>query len=184
MRSQILNLPSDTVAPLLLGMKLSVKTPEGIIAGFIVETESYDSKDPASHTFKGPNIRNRSMFMQPGTLYVYLSYGLHNCLNIVCGKSDGQAVLIRSIEPVAGIDIMQQRRRQTDLIKLTNGPAKLTQALAITLSDDGIQIGHKVMLTSGFEPDKITQTTRVGITKAVNDQRRYYVTDNPYVSVR
>lgn len=137
MNSNILRLSSTELGPRLLGMKLRVKSNDFLCEGYIVEAESYSLNHPASHTYKGQTIRNASMFKPPGTVYVYLSYGLHNCMNIVCGDSDGQAVLIRALEPLASLDVMRLRRKRDRNEGLTNGPAKLTQAQGITMSDDG-----------------------------------------------
>jgi DNA-3-methyladenine glycosylase len=170
-------------APALLGWKLSCQSPEGMVSGYIVETEAYRSDDPASHTFKGKNARNSVMFGPPGGVYVYLSYGLHYCMNIVAGTDgQGEAVLIRALEPIEGIELMMHRRRITNVLQLTSGPAKLTQALGVTLADNGLALGERLRLEPGKNVTDIVKTTRVGITKAADKPWRFYEADNPYIS--
>ena len=130
-----------SAAPALLGYKIIYESPEGITSGYIVETEAYHSDDPASHSFPGLNKRNSSLFKQAGTVYVYFTYGLHFCVNIVTGElAMVRQCLIRAIEPVDGIELMMKRRRLHKLADLTNGPAKLTQAMDINRSVDGTNI--------------------------------------------
>lgn len=170
-------------AKALLGWKLVHDTPEGRIAGFIVETEAYTQDDPASHTFRGPTQRNAAMFEEAGTVYVYFTYGMHYCVNIVCGhKGYGEGVLIRALQPVEGIEKMQHKRGLDAVSMLTNGPAKLTQALGITRELTGSVIGSKLHLEAGFAPEMVTQTKRVGISKAREHPWRFYVSNNPYIS--
>lgn len=167
----------------LLGWKLVHDTPKGRTAGYIVETEAYDMHDPASHSFGGPRPRNSPMYQEAGTIYVYLIYGIHYCVNIVTGAKDqGQAVLIRALEPIEGTKLMKQRRAVAKDHELTNGPAKLVQALGITPKLNGHRLGHTLRLEPGKPVPAITQTTRVGISKAVDHPWRFYITDSPYVS--
>jgi DNA-3-methyladenine glycosylase len=156
-------------------------------AGRIVEVEAYlGTDDPAAHSFKGPTKRNATMWGEPGHLYVYFSYGMHWCCNPVCG--DGRAVLIRALAPVAGIDVMRadrpKARRDVDL---TNGPARLTQALGITGVDDGADLvtGDRgiVIVDDGTPPpEHPVVTRRIGITKAADEPWRFYVPGEQHVS--
>jgi DNA-3-methyladenine glycosylase len=186
-KREFLEQDTVTIARMLLGMCL-VSLCSGIrTSGIIVETEAYLSGDPASHAFLGPNSRNEAMFEGSGIAYIYLIYGLHLCLNVVTGpKGVGEAVLIRALHPVEGIEEMQQRRGIKDEYKLCNGPAKLVQALGITkdlnfhdltrpplfIEEDQSRAGYEI-LTSG----------RIGIVKAKEDQLRFFL-DSPYVSRR
>jgi len=169
----------------LLGCKLVHQTPEGITSGTIVETEAYTSEDPASHTFRGQTKRNKVMFGPAGYAYIYFTYGMHYCFNIVTGPiGSGQGVLIRALEPVDGIELMKARRGMNDERQLTNGPAKLVQAMGITKSDYGANLldSGKLRVEPGIKPKKVTQTTRIGIGQAVDHPWRFYTTGNPYVS--
>jgi DNA-3-methyladenine glycosylase len=170
-------------AKALLGWKLVHETPVGRVAGYIVETEAYNQDDPASHTYRGMTNRNAAMFQEAGSIYVYFTYGMHYCVNIVCGpKGRGEGVLLRALEPVEGLEIMKQRRGIDTEKLLTNGPAKITQALAITKDMGGSVLGDKLHLEAGFKPELITQTGRVGISKAREQEWRFYVSDNPFIS--
>jgi DNA-3-methyladenine glycosylase len=160
-----------TVARNLLGKKIVRKIGRYEISGIITETEAYRHKDdPASHAFTKITDRNRVMFEQVGMAYVYFTYGMHFCFNIVARspKAKAGAVLIRAIVPEKGIDIMQKNRGNVDLKNLTNGPAKLAQALEITKKDYGVDLTKKLKLyiTEGKKPKKITSSTRIGISKA------------------
>jgi len=145
------------------------------VGGRIVEVEAYHQDDPASHSFRGPTPRNRVMFGPAGHLYVYRSYGIHWCANIVCGDvGTGAAVLLRALEPTHGLDTMRARRGLTDERLLCSGPGRLTQALGLTGADDGASL-----LDAPFEllppdgPTTVQRTTRVGITQAVEQPWRY-----------
>lgn len=168
----------------LLGWKLIHKTAEGIASGYIVETEAYHQDDLASHSYGGERNRNAPMFRAAGTIYVYFTYGTHYCVNIVAGPAGrGEAVLIRALEPVGGIELMKKRRGSDVKTQLTNGPAKLVQALGITKAQNGTMIhAGPLRLESGFVPDEIRQTARVGISKAMAEPWRFYIANNPFVS--
>lgn len=175
-----------TAARQLLGWKLVHHTPEGTTAGFIVETEAYTMNDPASHSFVGRTARTAPMFGRAGTLYIYFIYGKHYCVNIVCGPPGvAEAVLIRALEPTEGLTLMQQRRGTQNQRQLTNGPARLAQAMAIGPAHNGelLQQGS-VRLEPGIQGSEVTQTTRIGITKATHQPWRFYLTGNAYISKR
>ena len=178
--------PADLLAPLLLNKLLA--TGDGRM-GRIVEVEAYAGDDPASHAFRGRTARNDTMFGPAGHLYVYFTYGMHWCANAVCGQDgEGTAVLLRALEPVTGLDLMWQARpRARSERELCSGPARLTQALGITGSEDGVDLarGAVRILEDGTPPpaDPVV-TTRVGITRAVEVPWRWYVPGNPHVSRR
>lgn len=173
-----------TAAQGLLGWKLVHESSEGVTSGYIVETEAYSMEDPASHTYRGETIRNRAMFQEAGTVYVYFTYGMHYCANIVTGaKGHGQGVLLRALEPVDGIELMTRRRGLSDTARLTNGPAKLVQAMGITKEHNGTHLDRgRLRLEPGIRPSEIIQTTRIGIKKAVDQPWRFYIKDNAFVS--
>lgn len=171
------------VAVDLLGCLLVHETPEGVASGVIVETEAYRPDDPACHAYKGPTMRNRNIFGPPGTAYVYLSYGTHQLLNVVCeDEGVGSAVLLRALRPVEGIEIMARRRGRTD--GLCSGPGKLTQALGVVATADGTNLTEgPLVIAAGREPEgEIVSTTRIGITRGVDLPWRYLVLGEPDVS--
>lgn len=188
-------LPSaEVVAPLLLGHYLVRVTPEGIYGGRIVETEAYLAHDPACHAYKRESPRNRSMWGAPGHAYVYQIYGMHYCFNAVCQeKGTAEAVLVRAIDSLFGVDEMQARRG-TDEANLTNGPAKLCSALQIGRALDGIDIcSQDSELIIARNPDlqafitacgPVIQTTRIGITQAADWPLRWYLDGSRAVSKR
>jgi DNA-3-methyladenine glycosylase len=167
--------PADRAAPQLLGWHLR-STVGGVLTEVsLIEVEAYSPDDPASHAFNGIRPRNAAMFGPPGTLYVYRSYGIHWCANIVVGDdTTGAAVLVRAGTAVVGIDQMVNRRgRESDLL---NGPGKLTQALAIDLSHNGIDLfsaDSPILLTPGEAPATIRATPRIGISKAIERHWRF-----------
>lgn len=185
MNKDLLLKDSLKVAKSLLGYILVHETKDDITSGIIVETEAYHQDDPASHTYRGQTARNAVMFGPPGFAYVYFTYGMHYCFNVVTGpQGSGQAVLIRALEPVEGIELMKQRRGMDAELQLTNGPAKLVQAMGITKADYGANLLNKskLRLKPGPKPAKITQTTRIGIKQATDKPWRFYITGNPYIS--
>ncbi|MGI0017350.1 MAG: DNA-3-methyladenine glycosylase [Nitrosotalea sp.] len=164
------------VAKDLLGKTLVRKIDGNIISGVITETEAYRYKDdPASHTYGGMTERNKAMFGQVGRAYVYFTYGMHYCVNAVARSTDYEAgaVLIRSLVPKKGINFMSKQRKIHDISNLTNGPAKLTQALKITKKEYGEDLTKRSSLyvTDGLEIKKseILSRPRIGIKKA-NDK--------------
>ena len=176
--------PSE-VAPELLG-KLLVRSDGRVLR--IVETEAYAPDDPASHTFRGETPRNRVMFGPPGRLYVYFSYGVHWCANLVCGPVGfGSAVLLRAGEPVSGIGLMQAARGRSALKQISNGPGKLAQAMGVDKAFNGMSVtgGDRVVVKDdGFVPDEILACPRIGISKAVDAPLRYVVPNSACLSKR
>ncbi len=161
------------VARNLLGKKIIRRMGKHTISGIITETEAYRHKDdPASHAFRRITERNRVMFGNVGISYVYFTYGMHFCFNIVArdSKNLAGAVLIRSIIPEKGIKIMQKNRGIPHLKNLTDGPAKLAQALSITKKQHGVDVTKRseVCITEGIRAKKITASPRVGIKKATD----------------
>lgn len=156
------------------------------LVGRIVETEAYHQTDAASHSYKGRTPRTDIMFGPPGFLYVYFTYGMHYCMNVVTGaEGEGSAVLIRAIEPLEGDDIMQTNRRGLGGIQATNGPAKLCQALGVDKQLNGHDLRTsplRLQLQPALPGSGIVQTTRIGISQAQDKPWRFYIKGNPYVS--
>lgn len=179
------NRNTTKVAKELLGTFLVLKTSKGKLIGKIVETEAYHEKDPASHSFRGITPRNKPMFGPPGFAYVYFTYGMHYCFNVVTERTGkAGAVLIRAVEPISGIPIMQKNRKMLKLKNLTNGPAKLTQAFGIDKKFNEIDlIKNKLNIyTVGKINFKIARSKRIGISTGANALLRFYIKDNPFVS--
>ena len=168
------------VAPDLIGCTLLV---DGV-GGPIVEVEAYDQEDPASHGFRGQTARNRSMFGPPGHAYVYRSYGVHWCLNLVCDEeSAAAAVLLRAVEPREGLDEMRARRGLDDPRRLCSGPGRLCQALGVTVEQDGLALDHPpFQLLEREEEPEIVSGPRIGITRAADLPWRYGLVGSPYLS--
>lgn len=169
----------------LLGWILVHDSQEGKTSGYIVETEAYMADDAASHSYKGSTPRTEVMFGPAAHLYVYFTYGMHYCVNIVTGKEGkGEAVLIRALQPIDGISLMRLRRGDVADEQLTNGPAKLAQAMGISRRHNGEALtGASVFkLLPGFMPNNISRSTRIGVTKDVDKPWRFYVTGNKYIS--
>jgi DNA-3-methyladenine glycosylase len=168
----------------LLGCTLTHRSFEGVASGVIVETEAYRPEDPACHAYRGPTMRNRTMFEGPGLAYVYLSYGIHHLLNVVCeGEGVGSAVLVRALRPLEGRALMVRRRGKE--MGLCNGPGKLTQALGVDLAKNGHDLtGGDLSISWGRPPDgEILATTRIGITRGAELPWRYLVSGDANVSV-
>lgn len=182
---RFLGRPASVVAPQLLGCILEREVDGDVIRVKIVETEAYDQTDAASHSYNGRTQRTDIMFGAPGHLYVYFTYGMHHCCNIVTDQEGiGSAVLIRAVEPIEGEDILR-RFRPSEGIDISNGPAKLCQALGIDRRMNGHDLALsplKLIIQPALKPEKITQTTRIGISKAKDALWRFCITDNPYVS--
>lgn len=153
------------------------------VGGRIVETEAYHHEDPASHSFSGPTARNAAMFGPVGRAYVYRSYGIHWCLNLVCGEDPGSAVLIRALEPLCGLDIMRQRRGNVADRLLASGPGRLCQALAVTRAYDGLPIdAPPFALGLGIETPEVLVGPRIGITKGAETPWRFGLRGSKHLS--
>jgi DNA-3-methyladenine glycosylase len=168
------------VAPDLIGVTLLV---DGV-GGRIVEVEAYDQEDPASHAHRGRTARNAGMFGPPGHAYVYRSYGIHWCLNLVCGGAGvPEAVLIRALEPTARLDLQRTRRGVVDVRALCSGPGKLCQALGITREHDRLALDTPPFeLVEREEVPEIVTGPRIGITRATELSWRYMSAGSPYLS--
>lgn len=197
--------PSDVAAPLLLGCTLTrtltLNGEKHKLVARIVETEAYDQDDPASHAFGGPSDRNAAMFGPAGHLYVYVSYGMHHCCNVVCGPEGfGSGCLVRAVEPLEGVEVMRElreagragkaqagrvRKHPLKLRDLTNGPGKVCAALGI----DKTLYGHDLTaepLVLDFAPllpgETIGRSPRVGISKNADAPKRFFIEGNAFVS--
>ena len=197
--------PSDVAAPLLLGCTLTrtitLNGEKHKLVARIVETEAYDQDDPASHAFGGPSERNTAMFGPAGHLYVYVSYGMHHCCNVVCGPEGfGSGCLVRAVEPLEGVEVMRElreagragkkqaeraRKHPLKLRDLTNGPGKVCAALGV---DKGLY-GHDLTvepLVLDFAPllpgETIGSSPRVGISKNIDAPKRFFIEGNVFVS--
>lgn len=165
-------LRASEAAPRLLGKLLLKKTPAGYAGGMITETEAYEQHEPASHSHKGETARNRVMFGPGGFLYVYFIYGMHYCANVVTGKpGSGQAVLIRSVHPLFGVEYIRNNRGRKNVApeKLLSGPGNVCKGLDISRSDNGTDLrGDEIMITEPLRKLKfeIRTSRRIGITKA------------------
>jgi DNA-3-methyladenine glycosylase len=168
------------VAPELIGATLLVDGTGGII----VEVEAYHHTDPAAHSFGGETPRNAVMFGPPGFAYVYRSYGIHWCLNVVCEpKGSASAVLIRALAPTHGLAAMQRRRGLAEERALCSGPGKLAQALGVTIAHNGLRLdAPPFALHARTETLAIVAGMRIGITKAVELPWRYGLKDSRYLS--
>ena len=173
-----------TVARELLGKLLIHNSLEGTTVGRIVETEAYLQGDPACHASRGETKRNRPMFGPPGHAYVYIIYGMYRCFNAVTMPSGvGEAVLVRALEPVDGIPLMQLRRKREKLTDLCGGPARLVQAMGLGTDHNSIDLTYgSLVICDGEAPENITVTTRIGISQGKDLSLRFYISGNKYVS--
>ena len=205
--------PSDVAAPLLLGCTLTrTITLDGEkhkLVARIVETEAYDQDDPASHAYGGPSERNAAMFGPAGHLYVYVSYGIHHCCNVVCGPEGfGSGCLVRAVEPLEGVEVMRElreagrlgkahtgragkeqaeraRKHPLKLRDLTNGPGKVCAALGIDkeLYGHDLTVGPLVLDFAPLLPgETIGHSPRIGISKNADAQKRFFIEGNAFVS--
>lgn len=205
--------PSDVAAPLLLGCTLTrtitLNGEKHKLVARIVETEAYDQDDPASHAFGGPSDRNAAMFGPAGHLYVYVSYGMHHCCNVVCGPEGfGSGCLVRAVEPLEGVEVMRKlreagragkahtghagkeqaeraRKHPLKLRDLTNGPGKVCAALDIDkeLYGHGLTVEPLVLDFAPLLPGEIIGSSpRVGISKNIDAPKRFFIEGNVFVS--
>jgi DNA-3-methyladenine glycosylase len=181
-------LPTGTIelARFLIGKIVVHDVPAGRISGRIVETEAYPPGDPAGHHFRGPTPRIRSMYLAQGHVYVFFNYGAHFMLNVVSEPPGvAAAILIRALEPLEGIEIMQRHRRTTRILDLTRGPGRLAAALQIDRGHDGLDLCADSALwlgVSNYPRGVIGKSVRIGITRAADKLLRFYERGNPYVS--
>jgi DNA-3-methyladenine glycosylase len=180
--------PTLVVARDLLGKFFIRKLRSKYLVGMIVETEAYRYDDPASHSYRGPTKRNSVMFGNGGLLYVYFTYGMHYCANVVTNtKGYGEAVLIRAVEPIEEIDVMMKFRKSADqtMKNLTNGPAKFAQAFNVTVRDSGTDLTKEtIFIGRGIDVPRsqIVAATRIGISAAQEKKWRFYLRENAWVS--
>jgi len=181
-------LPGDTVAlaRYLIGKTLVHDTEEGRTSGRIVETEAYVVGDAAGHAFRGQTQRNRSLFLRPGHAYFYFIYGVSYLLNVSSEQAGiGAGVLLRALEPLEGIEIMQHRRGMQRLRDLARGPGRLTIAMGVGIGDDGKDLCARGPLWLGSEAratGAVGVSVRIGITKEADRRLRFFERDNRYVS--
>ncbi len=181
-------LPSDTVtlARFLLGKVLVRELAEGRAMGRIVETEAYIQGDPACHAYRGMTPRNRSLFLDVGHAYVYRCYGVSLLLNVSSEPhGTGSGVLLRALEPLAGIDLMQSVREGVRLRDLARGPGRLASALQVSLGHDGFDLfaqGPLWIGSDGTTVDSIGESVRIGLTKGADARLRYFVAGSEYLS--
>ena len=178
----------DTIrlAKFLLGKTLTRVAARGRMRGRIVETEAYVTGDAAAHSFRGLTLRNRSLFLERGHAYVYFTYGNHYMLNVSgAAEGVGEGVLIRAMEPLEGIELMQRNRGIKNVLDLARGPGRLAQALQIDKGLDGIDLCTDARLWLGAPvrtAAPIGESVRIGITKEANRVLRFFERGNPYVS--
>jgi len=181
-------LPIDTVslARFLIGKIVVRELPEGVASGRIVETEAYVVGDAAGHAYRGMTPRNRSLFLEPGRAYIYVAYGASNMLNVSSEAAGiGAGVLIRALEPLEGIPIMQLNRGVRRLRDLARGPGRLAAALRIDRGLDGLDLcreGPLWLAGDDHEPDEIGQSIRIGISRDADRLLRFYLRGSPFVS--
>lgn len=181
-------LPVDTaaLARFLIGKIVVRETPEGLVSGVVVETEAYVIGDAAGHAYHGVTPRTRSLFLEPGRAYIYLSYGRSYMLNVSSEPAGiGAGVLIRALEPWEGVAIMQRNRRTERLRDLTRGPGRLAQALDIGPWADGLdlcQAGPLWLAHGDGDPGDIGQGARIGLSREAERPLRFYVRGNRFVS--
>lgn len=185
MNWHVLEANPEVVAPQLLGCLLVRELNGRQLVGRIVETEAYHQSDVASHSYRGQTERNSVMFGPAGFMYVYFTYGMHYCCNIVTGKAgEGSAVLIRAVEPIEGEATMAERRRKTGVL-VTNGPAKVCQAMGIDKAFNGHDLRQaplQLAVRPPIDPQFIGISGRIGISQAKDVPWRFFDTRSDYIS--
>lgn len=182
------DLPLDTatLAQYLIGKTLVRDAPEGRTSGRIVETEAYVPGDAAGHAYVGETARNRSLFLRRGHAYVYFIYGMHYCVNVSgATPSIGAGVLLRALEPLQGVELMQRRRGTMRLADLARGPGRVAQAMAVDRALDGVDLcarGPLWLADAARPPGKVRTSVRIGIAKETARLLRFYEAGNPHVS--
>lgn len=184
--------PTRVLARALIGTFLVHDAPSGRTVGRIVETEAYlGRRDPAAHSFRGETARNRTMFGSPGQLYVFFIYGVHHCANVVSAPAGtGEAILLRALEPVEGLDLMQSRRGERCTPRdLCRGPGRLVQAMALRREHDGADLTRPPVYLAARDAfgrwpkrPRIVTDVRIGISQAAELPLRFLEADNPFVS--
>jgi DNA-3-methyladenine glycosylase len=177
-QAELFHSHSAKAARMLIGWTLSL---DGV-GGRIVETEAYHHEDPASHSFSGPTARNAVMFGPPGRIYVYRSYGIHWCMNLVCGDGPGSAVLIRALEPTDGLDVMIARRGLDNPRRLCSGPGNVCQALGVSRQHDGMRVDRPPFALEPGANAGIVAGPRIGISKAIDVPWRFGEAGSRFVS--
>ncbi|HEY3950422.1 DNA-3-methyladenine glycosylase [Phenylobacterium sp.] len=177
-QAELFTAPSHVAASMMIGWTL---TMDGV-GGRIVETEAYHYSDPASHSFSGPTPRNAVMFGPPGAIYVYRSYGIHWCMNLVCGDERGSAVLLRAVEPTQGLDLMAARRGLEDPRLLCSGPGRLCQALGVSHAQNGLRVDAPPFALVPGPAAGVVVGPRIGISKAVDVPWRFGERGSRFVS--
>jgi DNA-3-methyladenine glycosylase len=181
-------LPEGTIelAQFLIGKIMVRETGEGRLSGRIVETEAYPPGDPAGHHFRGPTPRIRSMYLDPGHVYVFFNYGAHFMLNVVSEpRGIAGAILIRALQPLEGIEVMERHRKTKKLQALTRGPGRLAAALKIDRSLDGLDLCARGPIWLGESKKSVgivRKTVRIGISKAADQLLRFYEEGSPFIS--
>jgi len=182
------SLPVDTIelARYLIGKTLVHDLPAGRVSGVIVETEAYPPGDAAGHAFRGKTRGNQSLFLGPGYCYVYFTYGSSFMVNVSSEEPGvGAGVLLRALEPLEGIEIMQRFRKVTRARDLARGPGRLAQAMHVDKRYDGVDLcaGEALWLgTAARRIGPVRSSTRIGLTREVHRKRRFFESNNPYVS--
>jgi DNA-3-methyladenine glycosylase len=185
--------PTLKVAQDLLGKYFVRRINKKFLIGKIVEVEAYCQNDPASHSFRGKTQRNEMMFEKGGHLYVYFTYGMHFCANVVTGRENiGEAVLIRAVEPFVGMEVITKNRypnllsqNRQSLMNLTNGPAKFCQAYDITKKENGVDlIGGDIFIAEGgsLPYRSIGRSSRIGIRTGLEKKWRFFIKGNLWIS--